>query len=89
MLACPLRRRANLVILQPHGDGYTLIVKRGSLTLGTFLFGAEVGNAADGSRPHRMPSATLAVDAGPRRRGDNAGPAEYGRRGRQGEAVAS
>ena len=47
MLACPLRRRANLVVLQPDpasGD-YALIVKRGSLTVGTYRFSAEVGNA--------------------------------------------
>jgi len=45
MMACPLRRRANLVVLQPEEDGYSLIIKRGSLTLGTFHVGSEVGNA--------------------------------------------
>ena len=41
MLTAPLRRRANMVILQPGGGGrYHLMVKRGSLNLLTNLLGA-------------------------------------------------
>ena len=36
ILSCPLRRRANLVVLQPNEDSYALLIKRGSLTLGAF-----------------------------------------------------
>ena len=45
MLMVPLRRRANLVVLQPEDQRYLLHVKRGSLSLGTFDLSAQLGNA--------------------------------------------
>src|SRR5437868_4629441 len=45
MLTAPLRRRANLVVLQPSGSRYMLLVKRGSLNVGAFDMPSDVGNA--------------------------------------------
>ncbi|MSP58813.1 MAG: serine/threonine protein kinase [Myxococcales bacterium] len=45
-LTAVLRRRANLVVLQPRGLSYALVVKRGSQTLAVLEVPSEVGAAA-------------------------------------------
>ena len=46
ILAAPLRAEADLVALDPAMHHATLVVKRGSASLGTFMVAPEVGMAA-------------------------------------------
>jgi tRNA A-37 threonylcarbamoyl transferase component Bud32 len=65
MLACPLRALANVVALRPAPDACSLVLKRGSATLGTFRFAPEVGTAAAVRLAHAagIDPVSLAADA--------------------------